>query len=273
MMKEAISVIKARRATSAAVLSLTIPGLGHIYAGDLRKGLSLIGIMYGVILLAGIFGVLSTFYGIVSLTLLAVGFYIYVASSSVKLALKNREYQLQTYNRWYWYLAIYVSVSFFADVLISHRGDIFGYEMYRISARSMEPTLQSGDYITVNTRYQQPEVGDVVVFLYPKDRSLTYINRVAAIGNDSVSINHGIVSRNGKPESLLLVPEDKRLTDESISMEERQIPEGQIFLLGDWRDQSNDSRYRGTVPVADVIGKVTYIWLSNDVSRIGEAVE
>ena len=264
---------KKRNPTWTAILSLMAPGLGHIYAGDLRKGMSLIGIEYAVILLAGAFGILSTFYGIASLIVLVLGFYIFAVTSSVRLALKNKEYHLQSYNRGYWYLAIYVAVSIIANVIFSFRGNILGYETYRIPAKSMEPTLQVGDFITVNTRYQEPKVGDVIVFSYPKDRSIPYVKRVAAIGNDTVSINNGIVTRNGKPENLLLVPESKRLRDFSISMKETQVPENEVFLLGDWRDNSNDSRFWGTVPVTDVIGKVTYIWFSNEVSRIGKAVE
>lgn len=266
-------MIKKRRPIWTAVLSLIMPGLGHVYAGELRKGLSLIGVEYGVIILAGALGALSTFYGIVSLTVLAIGFYVFVLISSVRLALKNKEYQPQSYNRWYWYLAIFVTVSVVAIFLLSFRGNILGYETYRIPAKSMEPTLQVGDFITVNTRYQQPKVGDVIVFLYPKDRSIPYVKRVAAVGNDTVSINNGIVTRNGKPENKLIVPEGKRLRDFSISMDERLVPENEVFLLGDWRDNSNDSRIWGTVPISDVIGEVTYIWFSKDVNRIGKAVE
>ncbi len=133
--------------------------------------------------------------------------------------------------------------------------------------------MQPGDFITVNTRYQEPKVGDVIVFLYPKDRSISFVKRVAAVSNDTVAINNGIVIRNGRPENALLVPESRRLKDFSISMSERQVPENEVFLLGDWRDNSNDSRFWGTVPVTDVIGKVTYIWFSNDANRIGKAVE
>lgn len=264
---------KKRSPIWTAVLSLIMPGLGHVYAGELRKGLSLISVEYGVILLAGVFGILSTFYGIASFIVLAIGFYLFVVISSVRLALKNKEYQLQSYNRWYWYLAIFVVISVIANILLSSRGDILGYETYRIPAKSMEPTLQVGDFITVNTRYQQPKVGDIIVFLYPKDRNIPYVKRVAALGNDTVSINNGIVTRNGNTENLLFVPENKRQKDFSISMEERQVPENEVFLLGDWRDNSNDSRFWGTVPVTDVIGKVSHIWFSKDVSRIGKTVE
>ncbi|HEY8219335.1 MAG TPA: signal peptidase I [Methylobacter sp.] len=273
MMKEPVRVTKKRRPILTAVLSFLMPGLGHVYAGDIRKGLLLIGAEYGVILLAGFFGILSTFYGIAALIVLAVAFYIFVISSSVRLALKNNKYKLQSYNRWYWYFLIFITVTVFTNILFSFRGEVLGYETYWIPAKSMEPTLQVGDFITVNTRYPQPKVGDVIVFLYPKDRSIPYVKRVAAIGNDTVSINNGIVIRNNKPETLLLVPESNRQREFSISMGERQVPANEVFLLGDWRDNSNDSRFWGTVPVADIIGKVTYIWFSKDANRIGVVVE
>ena len=170
-MNKAMNAVKKRRVTITAILSLITPGLGHVYAGDLKKGLFLISIEYSVILLAGMLGVLSTFYGIASLIVLAFGFYIFVVISSVKLALKNKEYPLQSYNRWYWYLTIFVTVLVLANILFSSRGNILGYEAYRIPAQSMAPTLQLGDFITVNTRYQQPKVGDVIVFQYPKNRN------------------------------------------------------------------------------------------------------
>lgn len=156
---------------------------------------------------------------------------------------------------------------------LATRGDILGYETYRIPAKSMIPTLQVGDFITVNTRYKQPKVGDVVVFRYPVNRDILYVKRVVAISNDIVSISDGKVVRNGKFENLLTIPENRRTQDFSISMEERKVPENEFFVLGDWRDRSNDSRFWGTVPVNDIIGKVTYIWYSKDVSRIGKAVE
>lgn len=265
--------MRKRRPLLAAILSFITPGVGHVYAGNAKKGLSLIGIEYGVVLLCGIAGLLSTFYGIVALVVFVVGFYIFVIVSSIRLALNSREYHLKSYNRWYWYLAIILAVAALANTLFSFRGSILGYEMYRIPAKSMEPTLQVGDFITVDMRYSEPKVGDVVVFLYPKDRTTRYVKRVAALGNDVVSIENGSVIRNGEVVIPLSVPEGRRQRDYSISMKERHIPRSEIFLLGDWRDNSNDSRFWGTAPTTDVVGKVTYIWYSKDASRIGTRIE
>lgn len=199
--------------------------------------------------------------------------YIYAIISSARLAHQNKEYHLKSYNRWYWYIAIIVAISISTNVLFSFRETIFGYATYHIPAASMEPTLQVGDYITVDTRYSQPKLGDVVVFLYPQDRSTKYVKRVAALGGDVISIKNGNVLINGKVASSLSVPERMRQRKYSISMKEIRIPKNEIFVLGDRRDNSNDSRFWGTVPAADVTGKVTYIWYSRDTDRIGMLIK
>ncbi len=127
----------------------------------------------------------------------------------------------------------------------------------------MAPTLKAGDFITVDTRNKKPKVGDVIIFLSPQDHVTPYAKRVAALGDDTISIV------NGKASHILSVSENIRQRDFSVSMLKILVPKGELFLLGDWRDNSKDSRLWGTVPISDVIGKVTYIWLSEDSSRIG----
>lgn len=270
--KQKIKMIKKRKPIVAALLSLLMPGLGHIYVGELKKGLILVGIGYSVILILGLLGFISTFYGIATLIIFTAGVYVFSIIDSARIAILKKEYQLLSYNKWYWYLAVFIVISVLANILLAFRGEVLGYQTYRIPAKSMVPTLQIGDFITVDTRYSQPEVGDVIVFLYPNDQLIPYVKRIAAIGGDTVAIKNGIVIRNGKAENLLSVPEDKRLEGFSTSMDEKEIPHDQLFVLGDWRDQSNDSRSWGTVPIHNVVGKVTYIWFSKDKNRIGTSV-
>jgi signal peptidase I len=266
-------MIKKRNPVLAAVLSFLAPGLGHVYAGDAKKAAVLIGIEFGAILLLGLTGLLSTFYGLVGLIAFAVVFYIYVIVSSIQLAHNRNEYQLKAYNRWYWYVGLIIVLSLLTNVIFGFRGTLLGYETYSIPAQSMDPALQVGDFITVDTRYKDIEVSDVIVFPYPENRNILFVKRVAALGNDTVSIVNGEVIRNGKPVPALSVPADRRQFEYSISMQEIRIPENEIFVLGDWRDNSRDSRTWGTVPARDIIGKVTYIWYSKDLNRIGKKVE
>nr|WP_248280295.1 signal peptidase I [Marinomonas sp. UCMA 3892] len=189
--------------------------------------------------------------------------------SAVKLALASKVYELKFYNRWYCYLVILALIIILAQTLISSRGALLGFELYQIPSSSMRPTLESGDYITVDTQDLSLKVGDVVVFRYPNNKQILYAKRVVALGRDKVAIENGQVILNGKPELAASVDENFRRNKVSTYMAETMVPEGQVFVLGDWRDNSSDSRYWGTVAESDVIGKVTDIWFSKDISRLG----
>ncbi|QUX97245.1 signal peptidase I [Marinomonas sp. CT5] len=265
-------MIKKRKPIIALLLSLLSPGFGHVYAGDLKKGFWLFLLQYGVIFLLGKLGFLSTAYGAWFFIAFLVCLYSYAMFSSVRLALANKTYELKSYNRWYWYLFVLVLVLACGQMLISFRGSVLGFEFYKIPSRSMMPTLQPGDYITVDTQDSLIKVGDVVVFRYPKNKQTLYAQRVVALGKDTVAIENGQVILNGKTELAASVDEDFRRNKVSTYMAETMVPEGQVFVLGDWRDNSSDSRYWGTVTESDVIGKVTYIWFSKDMERLGREV-
>ncbi|MEE9334594.1 MAG: signal peptidase I [Granulosicoccaceae bacterium] len=265
--------VSPRRPIFAVLLSVLAPGLGHVYAGSLKKGLLLSVFAFVALLNAGMMFDLSTFYATVLLRLGLVGFYLYVFISVFLLARKNKAYTLKKFNRWYIYLAMFVVLASLANVFVAHANSILGTTTFRIVSNSMAPTVQQGDFISVDTRYSVPVVGDVVVFVYPKDRSKDYVFRIAAIGGDTISIKDGIVTLNGQAESALNVAISRRQSKPSVSMDRLAIPEDEIFVLGDWRDNSNDSRYWGTVPVGDIVGKVRSIWFSKTRDRIGTEVE
>lgn len=150
------------------------------------------------------------------------------------------------------------------------RARLFGVEPFRIAANSMAPTLISGDYILAKTyvyRNATPEINDVIVFQYPPNPSTNYIKRVIARGGERVRITNGKLLVNGAPvEQRYLDPKYVK-TRTSLDMAELKVPEGKLFVLGDNRDNSNDSRYWGMVPIENVIGRATYIWMSNDPDR------
>ena len=263
---------KKRNAWLAGIMSLFAPGLGHVYVGDPKNGLLIVVGFICALLAGGAFGVYSTFYGILVFSVLALGFYVVLITSAVRRALVSKDYELSWYNRWYWYGLIFVSVTAAFQLLFAFRGPVLGYETYRIPAASMAPALRVGDFITVDTRYSRPVVGDVVVFRWPKDPKITYVKRIAALGGDSIAIAKGDVLVNGVVQRELSVSPEIRQHPFSISMAEQKVPDGRFFVLGDWRDNSNDSRFWGTVPLNHLVGKVTYIWLSNDLERIGTIV-
>lgn len=121
----------------------------------------------------------------------------------------------------------------------------------------MEPTLSSGDHVIVDKRaysHQAPRPGDVVVVEGPGGRM---IKRVAAVGGDAVGIEDGVLVVNGRPVDEPMV--DHRLVD-GLYFGPVTVPLGTIYVLGDNRSNSVDSRAFGPVPLDRLIGRVLHDW-------------
>lgn len=143
-----------------------------------------------------------------------------------------------------------------------------------------------------------PERGDVMVFRYPKDLTLDYIKRVVGLPGDKVGYYDKHVYINGErvtqtdlgfyegtgqgekmngsqmyQEHLPVQQHNILLMKERPSIEgEMVVPEGHYFMMGDNRDNSNDSRYWGTVPEENIVGKAFAIWMNWDSSNGGVAL-
>jgi signal peptidase I len=174
---------------------------------------------------------------------------------------------------------------------------------YKVPTGSMQPALKPGDFIfSSRTSYgwripgrsqplfaQLPAVGDLVVFTYPNQPDVNYVKRVIALPGDRVQIKGNRLILNNVPMAYEASPisesenpssEMFELLKESIGdrswtviLEKRAkhrdfgplvVPPGEVFLLGDNRDTSDDSRYWGTVPASQITGKTVLIWLSVD---------
>lgn len=126
----------------------------------------------------------------------------------------------------------------------------------RVDGQSMQPTFQEGDYVVVNRlayRFGEIDRGDVVVFPYPLDPQRDLIKRVIGLPGDRVWIANGIVYVNGTP-----LQEPYLAETPSGDLQERVIPEGFVFLLGDNRNDSSDSRSWGPLPVGQIIGRAVF---------------
>lgn len=181
-------------------------------------------------------------------------------------------------------------------------------EAYKIPSGSMIPTLRIGDYILVNKlsygvrvpvrlrkpegfelpwedgfvfRYSQPSRGDIVVFTRPDDprtiedeSRVNLIKRVIGLGGETVEVRGPKVLINGAP---LDEPYARWINGGAIEGDfgPEQVPEGSIFLLGDNRDNSKDSRFWGEpfLDVGRVKGRALIIyWSLDSLSRIGNLV-
>lgn len=202
----------------------------------------------------------------------------------------------------------------------------FVFEAFKIPSGSMIPTLVIGDHLFVNklsygiripftkkwaTRFREPERGETIVFVYPKDPSLDFIKRVVGVPGDQLRIvgdelyindeqvlSEAVEVSNpdlGSGRLQVRAPQDfpgasdfseipqyprwkdyevflERLGEHTHFKQENpfaakqtrqiQVPEGMLFVMGDNRDNSRDSREWGFVPIENVKGKAMFIWLS-----------
>lgn len=137
----------------------------------------------------------------------------------------------------------------------------FIVELYMVEGPSMRPTLVNGERLIVNKfiyRFKEPERGEVLVFRYPRDPNRDFIKRVIAVAGDTVEIKDGRVFLNGQ---LLNEPYILERIKGSYPM--ATVPKGHIYVMGDNRNNSEDSRFKdvGFVPLELIKGKaVTVFW-------------
>ena len=144
----------------------------------------------------------------------------------------------------------------------------FVAQPYKVQQQSMEHTLEPDQYVLVDKltpRLEPYQRGDVVVFTAPpgfgQPGGPPFIKRVIGVGGDKVEVKDGEVYVNGtalvEPYLFADVPGDPP-EPTVASQESWTVPAGQLFVLGDHRAVSEDSRAFGTVPVSSVIGRA---WL------------
>ncbi len=141
----------------------------------------------------------------------------------------------------------------------------FVVQAFTIPSGSMSPTLLVGDYILVNKfiyRFRDPTRGDIIVFKYPWDENRDFIKRVVGVGGDEVLIKGRQVFVNGRPL------EEPYAIFASLSPHSDYgpvaVPPGAYFVMGDNRDNSQDSRYWGFLKREKIRGKAFMIYWSWD---------
>ena len=155
------------------------------------------------------------------------------------------------------------------DMLISIAASVliitFLYQPVRVEGTSMLPRLEDSDRLFINKfvyRVSPIERDDIVVFLYPRDPSKSYIKRVIGLPSDHLRIDHGTVYVNGRRLVEKYVPEQYR---DDRSMAEIVVPEDTYFVMGDHRSISSDSREFGPVDRSLIYGKAVFVyWPARD---------
>jgi signal peptidase I len=138
---------------------------------------------------------------------------------------------------------------------------VFGFvrpfiiEAFYIPSESMVPTLEVGDRVFVNKfvyRFWEPEKGDIVVFRSVEGDQEDLIKRVVALPGDKVAVRNGVLRVNGEPQEESYV--NRQLPDKS-SYRATKVPKGEVFVMGDNRANSRDSRFFGPVPYENIEGE------------------
>jgi signal peptidase I len=162
---------------------------------------------------------------------------------------------------------------------------VFLFQPFKIPSGSMEDTLLVGDQLVAAKfiygtnlpfthsriiKLRDPRPGDVIVFKFPQDPSRDYIKRCIALGGQTVEIRGKAVMVDGIAQKL---PRFGKFIDPSIlpalygprdNYGPVTVPSGRMFVMGDNRDNSNDSRFWGFVPIENIRGKAIFIYWSWD---------
>jgi signal peptidase I len=294
--------LKFLKAVVPTLLQLVFPGAGLFYIGETRFGCIMsLGYIFSYFIVNLI--ALYTFWLALAL---ATGLVV------VNLALaghifKKVFYGHTAFNRTRYvitFIAVYIAIAGTAT-------QIKWNTAFYIPSTSMVPTLLVGDRVYVNIHAfdsHDPIPGDLVVLRYPKNQNIIFIKRVIAVPGDKVAWENESATVNGvrlkiesahdpnEAENLMASYEEReglKFANESIGghdhriawnagfSEEKgeiQVPEGQFFVLGDFRTRSYDSRRFGTVDRSLLIGKPTMVFWSNArdyhprFERIGEKI-
>jgi signal peptidase I len=149
-----------------------------------------------------------------------------------------------------------------------NRQILFGYEPFRIRSVSMSPSVQLDDFVLADTwRYRNhaPAPGEIVIVERPENPGVKYIKRIVAVSGDSIEIRDGVLYRNGQAiaESYVHAPVPYPGSPRDVA--KSILGSGLMYVLGDFRDNSLDSRQWGPLAVESLRGRVQYIWLSSGV--------
>lgn len=261
-----------RKPWVAATLTLIQPGLGHVYNGELSKGL-LIYLLPFLLIPSSLICLHSQHLRTVFTLFSLLAFIIYTAVlvDVVRTARKLRDhYTPRKYNKTVIYIAIFAS-SFVLNNAMSYVVKNTVIKAFRFPSDSMEPTLLKGDHILVDRTNagKHPHRGEVIVFEFPEDPAKDFLKRVVAVGGDTVAVRNKILYVNGKA-----MTEPYVVHQESDMIPAREnprdnfgpevIPAGSFFVMGDNRDKSFDSRFFGPVTSDKVKGTVRTVYWSWD---------
>jgi signal peptidase I len=262
-----------------ALLTVLTPGLGHLYLGQPRRGITLfiLVIIADTLLMFAMMGVLARFWMFAVSGALLVGLWLYIMIDAISRAHRMRDFPHQRYKQWTTYAGAFAlaCLIFAGPCIYAVHAKSSGRLLWLNAASpSMEPTLRMDEYFLADATYYQsrhPSRGEVAVYVHPKQEQVHYIKRIVAIEGDRIALKGGRAIVNGvmveEPYVDVGDPQARFANEPEI-----RVPLGYVYVLGDNRAYSVDSRDRiahGPVPIGNLIGRVTDIAISRHLGRMG----
>lgn len=263
----------------AGFLTLLAPGLGHLYIGEPKRGIFLFALVMiaDTLLMFAMMGVLAQFWMFAISGGLLFGLWLYIVADAALRARRTPLQISQAHSRWTIFAGAFLlaCLVFAAPCIYALQAKASGRLLW-LSANtpSMEPTLETGEYFLADATYYRtrlPSRGEVAVYKHPMQPDAHFINRIVATEGDRIEVKSGHAIVNGMfveepyvdPMPAGIAPAD---------MPEIRVPAGHVFVLGDNRASSVDSRDRtghGFVPLNHLIGRVTDVAISRHLLRMG----
>jgi signal peptidase I len=297
--------LKRRRWYLAALLSLLCPGLGQLYNTQLRRALTFGALVatanaVTLVLLARMAVSVHIMIAIIPVVTFLVAAVLYGIVDAIIGARRLKQVELRRFNRAWVYIAVAVAWI----VLNELSTNAVATASYNIPSGSNIPTLLVGDYLMAEKGYysrNEPRRGEIAIFKLPSAPKIDYVKRIVGLPGDTIQMIGGRLYINGAPAAR------ERVEDETVARgattlriphyietlpgghryrirEERGddgaldntppylVPADHYFVLGDNRDNSQDSRVLsevGFIPRGNFRDRPTYIYWSRDLSRMG----
>jgi signal peptidase I len=299
--------INPRKPLLAALMSSVLPGFGQIYNGEINKAIWLF-LIFAFLTVPGMALVALYLPDVLMMPALLLSLVMTIAAwaygivDAWRTAKRLNAYVAQPWQLSGTYMLILILCNLIGFPLVIGYVRAHQVEPLRVPSASMEPSVMTGDYFFADKRYnclgckQGVSRGDIALFANPNNRTMLYIKRIIGLPGDRVQINGTGLSVNG----VLLTTQTSRLNGKILTTESEGnkhwqvqwsetvhtpipsadmiVPPGQVFVLGDNRNMSTDSRVFGTVSLQDVVGKARQVWFSAGKegvrwSRMGKVLE
>lgn len=292
-------MVKKRNPYLASLLTCIAPGLGQFYNTQITLAF-IIALSWQILSALGLMFFYETFITFVMGPLLLMVIFITILAHAFIYARKSKQSNLTKYNN-LWFYALFIIVTYTLSISQTILKTPT-YESYYMAANSMRPVLSKYDRFIVKTSDYQMNRGDIMVFKTVNNPD-PYAKRLIGLPGDTVQYSNGILIINEKIVPRRAIRTVKRsapiiskyeygtlytetlpngrtisiyeINDDGYLDNTRKynIPDNHVFMLGDNRDNSNDSRAEiGLIHKNDIIGKGLYIFYSKEFDKIGQSL-